>query len=111
MPGSLHAILATMGTAGDILPFVGLGAALRDAGHRVTLVCPAPFEPLARREGLGFEPLVSREEHDWLMGHPDFWHPIKGPSLAARWSVQFLAGQYRMLSRLAREGDCVLVTN
>jgi rhamnosyltransferase subunit B len=83
----MHAILTTMGTAGDVLPFVAVGAALRAAGHRATVVAPQPFEPLARREGLEFEPLFSTQEHESLMGHPDFWHPIKGPGMAARWAA------------------------
>jgi UDP:flavonoid glycosyltransferase YjiC (YdhE family) len=107
----MHAILTTMGTAGDVLPFVALGAALRDAGHRVTVVSPEPFEPLVVRERLAFEPLISSEEQAELIGHPDFWHPLKGPNFAARWGVRFLKQHYGLLSNLARDDDSVLVTN
>lgn len=107
----MHAILTTMGTAGDVLPFVAVGVGLRAAGHRVTVVAPEPFESLARREGLAFESLICREEHERLLGNPAFWHPIKGPGLAARWGVRYLPRQYELLARLARDDDAVLVTN
>src|SRR5579884_1943835 len=107
----MHALLITIGTAGDVLPFVAVGAAMRAAGHRVTVVAPEPFQSLARREQLDFEPLVSRQEHDSLLGHPHFWHPIKGPGMAAKWGVGFIPRQYELLSRLARDPDTVMVTN
>ena len=33
-----HYILTSIGTDGDVFPFLGLGATLRGRGHRVTLV-------------------------------------------------------------------------
>ena len=33
----MHAILASLGTDGDVYPFVGLGDRLRARGHRFTL--------------------------------------------------------------------------
>ena len=107
----MHAILSTMGTSGDVLPYVGLGAALRRAGHRVTLVAPEPYAPLAQREGLGFEPAICQRDHLELLGHPDFWRPLKGPTFTARWCTRFLEPHYRLLSGLAQEGDSVLVSN
>jgi len=37
----MHAILATIGTDGDVFPYVGLGARLRGRGHHVTVSSPA----------------------------------------------------------------------
>ena len=47
----------TAGSRGDVAPFTGLGHGLARAGHEVTLVTHARFEPLAARAGLGFHAL------------------------------------------------------
>src|SRR6185369_11286107 len=43
----MHAILASIGTDGDIVPYVGLGAELRKRGHRVTLAVAEPWRKTA----------------------------------------------------------------
>ncbi|MDG6109857.1 hypothetical protein Daura_17710 [Dactylosporangium aurantiacum] len=47
-------LLVTHGTAGDVLPFVGIGAALTARGHTATLVSHAPYAGRAEAAGLGF---------------------------------------------------------
>ncbi|CAM5270332.1 Glycosyltransferase OS=Streptomyces alboniger OX=132473 GN=CP975_15810 PE=4 SV=1 [Streptomyces alboniger] len=47
----------TAGSRGDVAPYTGLGHGLALAGHEVTLVTHARFEPLAARAGLRFHPL------------------------------------------------------
>lgn len=106
----MHAILVSIGTDGDIFPYVGLGAKLRARGHRVTLVASAHYEPLALAHAFDFRALVSTQENQELFDHPDFWHPLKTAPLSARWGVRFLRRQYEMLSDLAGE-DAVLVAN
>src|SRR5258705_5299983 len=55
----MHAILATLGTDGDVFPHVGLGAKLRSRGHQVTLAAPQTYRSLADSLGLEFRPLIS----------------------------------------------------
>jgi rhamnosyltransferase subunit B len=104
----MHAILVTLGTDGDVFPYVGLGAALRSRGHRVTLVASAHYEALAVAHDLGFQPLVSAEENDALFRHPDFWHPRKTVPLQLRWGLGQLQRNYELLSKLI-SNDSVLV--
>ncbi|MFC5002177.1 glycosyltransferase [Dactylosporangium cerinum] len=47
-------LFVTHGTAGDVLPFVRIGAALAARGHAVTLISHAPYADPARAAGLGF---------------------------------------------------------
>ena len=72
----MHVLLVSVGTDGDIFPYVGLGAALRARGHSVTLVASEHYEPLARRHGFAFAALVSAEANRELFEHPDFWNPL-----------------------------------
>lgn len=45
------------GTRGDVQPYVALGVALQQAGHRVRLAAPAVFRALVEDRGLTFFPL------------------------------------------------------
>ena len=48
----LRITLLTLGSRGDVEPYLGLGVALAQAGHRVTVAAPAAFEGLIRRAGV-----------------------------------------------------------
>src|SRR5688500_262008 len=108
---SRHVILPTFGTDGDVFPFVGLGAALRRRGHEVTLASIERYRPLAARLGLAFEAISTNAETDRIVMHPDFWHPIKGAALAAKWGIGLVPRQYAQLERLATQRPSVLVCN
>ncbi len=49
--------LLSIGSRGDVQPFVALGRGLQHAGHTVTLVAPTDFEALAAGHGLKFAPI------------------------------------------------------
>jgi rhamnosyltransferase subunit B len=106
----MHAVLISIGTDGDIFPYVGLGAALQSRGHTVTVCVSEHYEALAQRHGLGFRPLVSIQENNDLFEHPDFWNPLKTAPLAARWGVRFIRRQYDLISGLMTP-ETVLVAN
>ena len=50
-------LLTTVGSAGDVHPFVAIGLALAERGCEVALAANPHFEPLVRSAGLGYEPL------------------------------------------------------
>jgi rhamnosyltransferase subunit B len=106
----MHVVLVSIGTDGDIFPYVGLGAELQARGHSVTLAVSENYEPLAQQQGFAFKALVSAAENRELFEHPDFWNPLKTAPLAARWGVRFIRRQYDLLSQLAAS-DTVLVAN
>src|SRR4051812_35001843 len=110
-PLSRRVILASFGTDGDVFPYAGLGAALRRRGQDVTLASIPRYPSLATRVGLAFEEISTDEEHDRILMHPDFWHPIKGAPLAAKWGVILIPKQYAVLAKLAAERPSVLVAN
>jgi rhamnosyltransferase subunit B len=98
--GRMHAILASLGTDGDIIPYAGLGAELRRRGHSVTLVASDHYEPVAVEHNFNFAPLISREENFELIGNPDFWNAWKTAPLSAKWGVRFIDRQYRLFEAL-----------
>jgi hypothetical protein len=107
----MHAILATMGTDGDVFPYVGLGVQLRARGHPVTLAAPEPYRELAADLRLGFRPLVTAAEAGRMLADPDLWHPLKSGPMMARWGAGLLPRQYGLLAGLAAGPGSVLVAN
>ncbi|MES9539928.1 nucleotide disphospho-sugar-binding domain-containing protein [Actinomadura sp. NPDC000600] len=55
--GAVRVLIVAVGTSGDVAPFTGLGARLREAGHEVTIAAHGPFEEFVRVRGLGFAAL------------------------------------------------------
>lgn len=53
----MRVVIMTVGSHGDVAPFLGLGTRLRDAGHEVTLATQESFASAVREQGLGFRPL------------------------------------------------------
>jgi UDP:flavonoid glycosyltransferase YjiC (YdhE family) len=104
-------ILVTTGTDGDVFPFIGLGAALVARGHRVTLATSANYEGLAAAHGCEFRALISEEENQDLIAHPDFWHPIKTALVSLKWGVGLFEREYAVLAELARGQDCLIVSH
>ncbi len=70
-------ILVTMGTSGDVNPFVGLGRALKERGHKVVLVTNPYFEKFILGAGLEFVPLGTAKEYIEGINNPDLWNPVK----------------------------------
>src|SRR5947209_16660943 len=97
----MRVILISIGTDGDIFPYVGLGAALLSRGHSITLAASEEYEPLAQAHGFEFRALVSTAENHELFDHPDFWNPFKTARLSARWGMRFLRRQYEIISQFA----------
>jgi rhamnosyltransferase subunit B len=105
----MHALLVSLGSDGDVFPFVGVGIRLRARGHRVTLAANEHYGKLAAECGFEFRALASDAEMDGLLGNRDVWHPIKSALVGARWSRAGFARQYEVIAEAAREPGTVIV--
>ncbi|MGD9647706.1 MAG: glycosyltransferase [Pirellulales bacterium] len=69
----MHAILISIGSLGDTLPFLTVGKTLAARGHRVTMVANAHYRQIIERAGVGFiENLTEQDYNDFLMGQSDW---------------------------------------
>ena len=66
----MRILIATIGTLGDVQPYVALGRALMEAGHEVTICTCAHFEPFVRKYGLDY----AHVNNDFI----DFMHSPEG---------------------------------
>jgi rhamnosyltransferase subunit B len=67
-------VLATMGSLGDLHPFIALGCALRDCGANVTLACATEYQSKVQAAGLQFHalrPSFAEVERSLGMGRPE----------------------------------------
>ncbi len=53
----MHITILTIGSRGDVQPFIALGQGLQQAGHQVQLATHANFESMTRNYGLNFSPV------------------------------------------------------
>src|SRR5262245_2965667 len=74
----MNVLLITIGSAGDVHPFVGIGQALKRRGHRVTLATNDKFAERIRLAGLEYAELGTFAEFRSVAENPDLWHPMKG---------------------------------
>ncbi|MCE9604707.1 MAG: glycosyltransferase [Planctomycetia bacterium] len=80
-------ILAALGSAGDVHPFVGIGLALKRRGHDVAIIASDYFGPLIRSVGLEFIEMISKDEYGDMLRNPDIWHPLRGPKTIMQQAV------------------------
>ena len=71
-------LVVTLGSAGDLHPFLGVARGLAERGHDVEVMSNAPYEDAVRAEGLAFSPLCSERDHRRTSEHPDLWDPMRG---------------------------------
>src|SRR5258708_39942948 len=99
----MHAILISMGSSGDVFPFLGLGIRLRTRGHRVTLLANEHYRQLVASHSLEFHALVSDAGTDELLGNPQLWHPFKSALVGTRWYGRWIQGQFALIDEIVRE--------
>jgi rhamnosyltransferase subunit B len=66
-------LLLPFGSAGDVFPFIWLGRQLLARGHRVRLITACLFEEQARKAGIEFISLGSKEEFEAMIRDPRIW--------------------------------------
>lgn len=107
-----HIVLATVGSLGDLFPFLALGQALRARGHRVTVATHAIHQVPVEQAGLVFADasgMLEPEDREAFVAQA--FHPWRGP----RFVVHDVAAldvrpSYEKLQPLCAEAD-VLVTS
>jgi hypothetical protein len=85
-------LLTTRGTAGDVLPFVRIGAELVATGHQAILVSHAPYAAVARRAGIGFAAIDTEDTAGREHGADQLRHEVVLLAEHHRWHATVLVG-------------------
>jgi rhamnosyltransferase subunit B len=70
-----HFIVVTIGSGGDLFPFLAVALELRAHGHRVSFLTIGQHAPFVTPTGLDFIALPADEA---VLHDPDLWHPVRG---------------------------------
>lgn len=96
----LKVLLPTIGSAGDVHPFLALGIALQGRGHRATILTNPLFQELIEGQGVGFLPVGTLDGARAAIADPDLWHPRKGFQVVAQRAIlPAMAEVYRHIER------------
>lgn len=106
----MKVILAPIGSAGDVYPYLGLGRALQDRGHSITLLGGEYFQGAVERLGFRFSALTTHDEFMATVGDPQLWHPFHGSRYVMRLGVDYIARLYEAISRES-DRDSVVLTS
>jgi rhamnosyltransferase subunit B len=94
----VHVLMPTLGSSGDVNPFIALGLTLRARGHRATILTNPLFQPLIEAQGLGFLPVGRIEDIGSFIADPNLWHMRKGIEVVTRrMIVPTFAEVYRLI--------------
>lgn len=74
----MQIILIPTGSYGDVNPYVGIGKALLQRGHRITMLSNEVYAPLAEASGFEFIAVASAEQYKAAVDDPRLWDPRKG---------------------------------
>jgi rhamnosyltransferase subunit B len=107
----LNVLLPTLGSAGDVHPFIALGSALRARGHRATILTNPFFRDSIEAQGLGFLPVGTIADVESAIADPHLWHPNKGFEVVAkRVIIPSTAEIYRLIEKHA-DADTVVAAS
>jgi sterol 3beta-glucosyltransferase len=94
----MHLTIVTLGSRGDIQPYVALGSGLRSAGYEIALATHREFEPMIMSYDLGFREVGTNPRE---MGRTDVKGIGANPIKLRRWlKEQFQEGTENVLAQL-----------
>ncbi len=109
---SLNVIITTLGSGGDVIPFIAIGRSLNARGHRTTLVTNPHFEATALHAGLEFVPVGTTESYERATQSLDSWHPLRSLLQMSREVIlPGLVPVHETIERLAVPNNTVVVAN
>jgi rhamnosyltransferase subunit B len=104
----MHILLSTIGSIGDVIPFLEVGFALQRRGHEVQILANPAFESRVREAELNFVPVGRLSDQERILNHPHCWSRIRGWSLWLRLlCLPTMRPMYQAIERLHRPGETV----
>jgi rhamnosyltransferase subunit B len=104
---SLHVLLPTIGSAGDVHPFIAIGAAMKARGHRATILTNPIFKELIEAQDLGFLAVGRAEDAHAAIANPELWHLRKGFTVIAQVLAPAIEQIYRLIESHADDRTVV----
>lgn len=105
---SRRVVLATLGSAGDVLPFVAVGSELRSRGHQVSVTANPAFRETVEAAGLELVPTGTVDDYERTTADPGLWSPVRSfRTVVERAAVPAMRPVYEYLGGLDPAGTVV----
>jgi rhamnosyltransferase subunit B len=105
----LDVLLCTIGSHGDVHPFVGLGMTLRERGHHVAIATNEHFKPLVTQAGLEFVQLGTDELYRQTTQHPNLWSSRRAHEVVFGVVSQMLRPLYDLVVQRVQSRETMVV--
>lgn len=107
-----HIVFATVGSQGDLFPFLAVGRELVARGHRVTVGAHAMHREAVTEAGLDFVMASGiAEPDDKAAFAARAFHPLRGPRFVVRdLAATDVAASYAALAPVCRDADAIVTT-
>ncbi len=102
-------VLAPIGSAGDVHPFVWLGKLLRARGHEVMFVAQENVREMPEQAGLPTVIWGDAAEQEEILHHPDLWHPKRAFHLLTRYIPKWAGENMEAIRGQVEEGRTVVI--
>lgn len=108
----MTALFVTLGTKGDVYPFLGLAREIRAAGHRAVILTSEAHRRDVEAAGLEFESIQSAADHERLTLDPNTWKPFWGiKNYLERAVAPSTKPAFMAINKHARGGKSFVVAN
>ena len=105
---TVHAVIVTTGSAGDLFPFLKLAISLREQGLAITFVAPQLHGELVIKAGFAFHGTFADPA---VLDDPDVWHPTRGLRVIWRAVRPGLRELGAIVAALPSGEPCVIVAH
>lgn len=109
---SAHIVIATVGSLGDLFPFLAIGQELHRRGHHVTIATHAVHQRPIEQAGLRFvDASCIPEPQDHAVFSARVFHPWRGPRLVVHdFAALDVAASYAKLAPVCADADVLITT-
>ena len=107
----MNIILVALGSHGDVHPFVGIGAALRERGHHVKVIAFGYFQQLIEDVGLEYVSCGTAEEYKTFASNPLAWKRYRGSRAIMELCTRLLEPIYRLIAENFVPGQTVMAAS
>lgn len=106
----MKVLLPTLGSAGDVHPFLAIGQALQARGHAVEVITNPVFRLMVEAADLAFHAVGTAAQYDDALSSPKLWHPVDGFGVFwRRMARHAMAPVYERIKNQAAQGPCVVM--
>lgn len=105
----MRILIMAIGSLGDILPFVALGAEFKERGHDVCMYGNDYFRHYAEERGLHFTATSDAAEYEAFLNSPVATDPRKAMQAVANGVLKWVASSYRIMRDDILPGQTILL--